>query len=158
LRPRASAYDAIVIGAGHNGLVSAAYLARAGLRTLVLERSHAIGGAAITEEIWPGWRVSVASYVCSLLHPRIIDELSLRAHGYDAYLKSPSAFTPLLDGRSLLLGRDAALNAREIAAFDPADVAGYAELDAERARLGATLADAFDVADPAEVHFDNATR
>lgn len=158
MRPRANTYDAIVIGAGHNGLVCAAYLARGGIRTLVLERSAAIGGAAITEEVWPGWTVSVASYVCSLLHPRIIEELSLRAHGYDAYLKSAVSFTPLLDGRSLLLGRDPAENAREIAAFDPADVAGYAALDAERARLGSTLADAFDVADPTELRFDDATR
>jgi phytoene dehydrogenase-like protein len=157
VRPSAHAYDAIVVGAGHNGLVCAAYLARAGLRTLVLERSEAIGGATISEQVWPGWTVSAASYVCSLLHPRVIEELNLRAHGYDAYLKSPASFTPLLDGRSLLLGRDDAENAREVARFDERDVAGFAAFDAERTRLGSALADAFDISDARDVRFDDAT-
>jgi phytoene dehydrogenase-like protein len=157
MRPRAQAYDAIVVGAGHNGLVAAAYLARAGLRTLVLERSEAVGGAAITEEPWPGYRVSIASYVCSLLHPDIIDELALRSHGYDAYRKDPSSFTPLADGRSLLLSRDDAANAREIAAFDPADVAGFEAFERERLRLAVLLAEAFDTADARAIRIDGAT-
>jgi phytoene dehydrogenase-like protein len=150
-------YDAIVIGGGHNGLVAAAYLARAGRRTLVLERRDVLGGAAVTEEVWPGWSVSTASYVCSLLHPQIIAELDLAAFGYHAYRKEPASFTPLLDGRSLLLGSDAASNAREIGAFDPRDVAGFEAFDTEATRLGATLADAFDRDDPATAHFDDAT-
>ena len=73
-------YDAIVIGGGHNGLVSAAYLARDGLKTLALERRHVLGGAAVTEEVFPGFKFSVASYVVSLLRPEIIWELDLPRH------------------------------------------------------------------------------
>jgi phytoene dehydrogenase-like protein len=73
-------YDAIVIGAGHNGLTAAAYLARAGRKVLVLERRHVVGGAAVTEEIFPGFKFSVCSYVVSLLRPQIIRDLELPAH------------------------------------------------------------------------------
>jgi phytoene dehydrogenase-like protein len=87
-------YDAVIIGGGHNGLVSAAYLARAGLRTLVLERRHVLGGAAVTEEIIPGFRFSVASYVVSLLRPEIIRDLNLPRFGLDI-LPLDGTFTPL---------------------------------------------------------------
>jgi phytoene dehydrogenase-like protein len=90
-------YDAVVIGGGHNGLISAAYLARAGLETLVLERRHVLGGAAVTEEIVPGFRFSVASYVVSLLRPEIIRELELPRHGLDI-LPLDGTFTPLPEG------------------------------------------------------------
>jgi phytoene dehydrogenase-like protein len=142
------AYDAIVVGGGHNGLVAAAYLARAGMRTLVLERRYLAGGAAVSEAIWPGWTVSSASYVCSLLHPAIIADLDLPARGYHAYAKDPSSFTPLLDGRSLLLGRDADANAAEIARFDPADVAGLEAFEAEALRLGSEFFERFEQAVP----------
>lgn len=90
-------YDAIVIGGGHNGLVSAAYLARAGLKTLVLEQRHVLGGAAVTEELFPGYRFSVFSYVVSLLRPEIIRELDLPRHGLDI-LPLDGTFTPLRPG------------------------------------------------------------
>ena len=90
----AQRYDAVIIGGGHNGLVSAAYLARAGLKTLVLERRHVLGGAAVTEEIFPGFRFSVFSYVVSLLRPEIIRELELPKHGLDI-LPLDGTFTPL---------------------------------------------------------------
>ena len=94
----AQRYDAVIIGGGHNGLVSAAYLARAGLKTLVLEQRHVLGGAAVTEELFPGFRFSVFSYVVSLLRPEIIRELELPRHGLDI-LPLDGTFTPLRDGR-----------------------------------------------------------
>ncbi|MFL5645974.1 MAG: phytoene desaturase family protein, partial [Chloroflexota bacterium] len=93
----AQSYDAIVIGGGHNGLVSAAYLAKAGMRTLVLEQRHVLGGAAVTEEIFPGFRFSVFSYVVSLLRPEIIRDLQLPRHGLDI-LPLDGTFTPLHKG------------------------------------------------------------
>src|SRR5437867_12469346 len=89
-----STYDVIVIGGGHNGLVNAAYLARAGKKVLVLERRHVLGGAAVTEKIFPGFRFSVASYVVSLLRPEIIRELDLPRHGLEILLLD-GTFTPL---------------------------------------------------------------
>jgi len=93
----APSYDAIIIGGGHNGLVSAAYLARAGLNTLVLEQRHVLGGAAVTEELFPGFRFSIFSYVVSLLRPEIIRDLELPRHGLDI-LPLDGTFTPLREG------------------------------------------------------------
>jgi phytoene dehydrogenase-like protein len=124
----------------------------------VLERRDVLGGAAVTEPVWPGYRVSLASYVCSLLDPQVVADLNLSAHGYHAYRKDPASFTPLADGRSLLLGADAAANAREIAGFEPRDVAGFAAFEAEAERLGAALFDSFADETPSFARFDAATR
>ena len=107
----AQRYDAVIIGGGHNGLVSAAYLARAGMKTLVLEKRHVLGGAAVTEEIFPGFRFSVFSYVVSLLRPEIIRELQLPRHGLDI-LPLDGTFTPLREGDGPKNGRSADVAAR----------------------------------------------
>jgi phytoene dehydrogenase-like protein len=138
--------------------VAAAYCARAGLRTIVLERRSVLGGAAVTEEVWPGYRVSVASYVNSLFDPRIVAELELERYGYHAYRKDPASFTPLEDGRSLLLGSDPAANAVEVARFDRRDVDGLDAFEREATRLGAALADSFGDAHPSFDAFDAPTR
>ncbi|KAM7251754.1 hypothetical protein ACFE04_023637 [Oxalis oulophora] len=121
----AKKWDAIIIGGGHNGLTSAAYLARAGLSVAVLERRHIIGGAAVTEELIPGFKFSRCSYLQSLLRPSVISELELARHGLKLLRRSPSSFTPCLDGRYLLLGPDKELNHSEIAKFSQRDADAY---------------------------------
>ena len=121
----ANKYDAIIIGGGHNGLVCAGYLAREGKRVCVLERRHVLGGCATTEQLWPGYKVSTAAYVISLFLPQIIRELKLKEYGLTILPRSPSSFTPLPDGQSLLLGPDAALCQREIGKFSSDDVVAY---------------------------------
>jgi phytoene dehydrogenase-like protein len=114
-------YDLIIIGAGHNGLVAAAYLARAGKKVLVLERRELVGGACVTEEVFPGFKVSTAAYVNSLLRPEIIRDLELKRYGFEMLPRNPSSFTPFPDGRYLMLGPDAALNRREVGKFSAHD-------------------------------------
>ncbi len=121
----ATNFDTVVIGGGHNGLVTANYLAKAGKRVCVLERRHVLGGCATTEELWPGYKVSTAAYVISLFLPQIIRDLRLKSYGLEILPRNPSAFTPLLDGRSLTLGPDAAMCHREISKFSRRDADRY---------------------------------
>lgn len=130
------AVDVIIIGAGHNGLVTAAYLARAGLSVLVLERRASVGGACVTEEVWPGYKVSTLSYLCSLLQPRIIRELELERFGFHLYPKDPAFFTSFPDGRHLFFWQDMAATQREIAKFSERDAAAYPDFERNLARLG----------------------
>src|SRR5581483_9350697 len=113
-------FDAIVIGGGHNGLVNAAYLARAGKKTVVLERRHVVGGAAVTEEIFPGFKFSVCSYVVSLLRPEIIRDLDLPRHGLEI-LPLDGTFTPMPNGDYLWRVNDHAKTRREIARHSRVD-------------------------------------
>ncbi len=120
----ADRYDAIVIGGGHNGLVNGAYLARAGLETLILEQRHVVGGAAITEELHPGFQFTTFSYALSLLRPEIIHELDLTSHGFMP-LEMPNSFVPGENGEYLVLGNDEGENLRQIARISPRDADGY---------------------------------
>src|SRR5437762_14068694 len=119
-------YDAIVIGGGHNGLTASAYLARAGRKVLVLERRHVLGGAAVTEEVFPGFRFSVASYVVSLLRPEIIRDLDLPRHGLEI-LPLDGTFTPMPSGDYLWRVNDHAKTHREIARHSRLDAEAYDE-------------------------------
>lgn len=130
----AQRYDAIIVGAGHNGLVTASYLARAGRSVLVLERRPIVGGACVTEEIHPGYRCSTTSYVCSLLRPEIIRDLRLAEHGFEL-LPCSTTFVPFHDGSYLLLGGGARDDAAQIARYSRRDAETYPRFQAALARL-----------------------
>ncbi len=128
-------HDAVIIGAGHNGLVAAAYLAKAGLRVLVLERRNRVGGAAITEEIVPGFKFSRLSYVNSLFRPQIIRDLRLKEFGLKMLPRNPSSFSPFPDGRFLFLGPEMDANMREIKKFSARDAENFPLYEAMLERL-----------------------
>ena len=126
-------YDAIIVGGGHNGLVCAHYLAKAGKSVLVLERRDFVGGAVVTEELWPGFSVPTCSYVCYVLQAKIIDDMRLRDYGFHVHKMDPSSFLPFPDGRRILSWRDRDALCREIAQFSERDAAALpAYLDLER--------------------------
>src|SRR6188508_1938067 len=133
--PQRQRYDAIIIGGGHNGLVNAAYLARAGQKVLVLERRHVLGGAAVTEEIFPGFKFSVCSYVVSLLRPEIIRELDLPRHGMEL-LPLDGTLTPMPNGDHLWRVNDHDKARREIARHSRLDAEAYDEYGKAMIEMG----------------------
>ncbi|KAM8911777.1 pyridine nucleotide-disulfide oxidoreductase domain-containing protein 2 isoform 1-T1 [Lycaon pictus] len=146
-------YDAVVIGAGHNGLVAAAYLQRLGVNTAVFERRPVTGGAAVTEEIIPGFKFSRASYLLSLLRPQIYTDLELKKHGLRLHLRNPYSFTPMLEEsmgskvpRSLLLGTDMAENQKQIAQFSRKDAQAFPKYEAFMNRLALAIDPLLDAA------------
>jgi phytoene dehydrogenase-like protein len=132
-------YDAIVVGGGHNGLTCAAYLARAGLRVCVLERRDLLGGACVTEELWPGQRVSRASYVVSMLQPKIVADLRLHDFGYEAIPLDPAYATFGPDGRPLFFYNDVARTQRELERYSRSDARAYPDYEAVLARAASFL-------------------
>src|SRR5260370_6460531 len=128
-------FDVIIVGAGHNGLVTAAKLARAGGRVLVLERRELPGGCAVTEEVWRGYRVSAAAYLTSLLQVRIVQDLELERFGYQVDAKDPAFFSPFPDGRYLFMWQDRQKTLAEIAKFSRRDAEVYPAYENHLERL-----------------------
>lgn len=130
-------YDAVIIGAGHNGLVAAAYLSKAGLKVCVLERRSVVGGCCVTETMWGNYKVSTAAYVCGLLHPKIVNDLKLGQHGFEILRRDPSSFTPFPDGGGLLMGSDEKFNAEQIAKFSRRDAEAFSRYEKAMDKLAA---------------------
>ncbi|MFN8443435.1 MAG: NAD(P)/FAD-dependent oxidoreductase [Caldilineaceae bacterium] len=128
-------WDVIVVGAGHNGLACAAYLARAGKRVLVLEARQRVGGACTLEETWPGYRISPCAYLVGLLHPLVIEELNFPAYGYQWFPAASGMFVPFDDGSSLQLWEDDERCEAEISRFSPKDLKGWQALNDLKGRV-----------------------
>lgn len=133
-QPTQRKYDAIIVGGGHNGLVNGAYLAKAGLKTLIIERRHLVGGAAITEELKPGFWFTTFSYALSLLRPDIIHELELTKHGFMPLLMS-STFAPGENGDYLLFGQDHDQNLKEVSRHSKKDADAYDQYEHDITRV-----------------------
>src|SRR5829696_3020784 len=131
--------DVVVVGGGHNGLACAAYLAKAGMDVLVLERRDILGGAAATETMWGGYQVSSASYVVSLMPDRIVAELDLKRYGYGVSVITPDYFVPFPDGTSLTLWGDLARDVENIATLSRRDAEAYVEFDRYFERIAALM-------------------
>ncbi len=131
--------DAIILGAGHNGLVAAWHLAKAGLKPLVLERRAVGGGGAVTEEIHPGFRCSTLAHACGPLDAAIVRDMHLARHGAEFVYPDPRLFAPAPDGRALLLYNDAARSAKSIAQLSPKDAQKYPRFQEVLARIGGFL-------------------
>jgi phytoene dehydrogenase-like protein len=131
----AATYDVIVIGAGHNGLVAAAYMAGHGRRVLVLEARPSIGGACVTEEFHPGFRVSSLAYFCGELRPEVIDDLELKQHGLELIVPDPSTFAMFRDGSHLRLWGDLDRTIAELGTFAPDDVEAFLSFGMELKRF-----------------------
>ena len=141
-------YDAIIVGGGHNGLVTAAYLARAGRRVVVLERREIVGGCSVTEEVWPGFRVSTAAYLASLLQDRIVRDLELERFGYRVDPKDPAFFSAFPDGRHFFMWQDEKKTLEEIAKFSRPDAERYPAFEAWLERLARIVEDLLLVTPP----------
>lgn len=135
-----TSYDAVIIGGGHNGLVCGAYLARTGMKVCVLERRHIIGGAAVSEAVWPGYRVSVASYTMALLQPRIIEQLELAKYGYEVIAPTPMVHF-FGDGKTLTVGNAGEKLFANIRQFDPNDPDAYVRYREHMTKIGAIVAE-----------------
>jgi phytoene dehydrogenase-like protein len=131
----AQRFDAVIVGAGHNGLVTACYLGRAGLRVCVLEKRHIVGGACVTEEVYPGFKYSVAAYLSSLLQQKVIRDLELEKFGYVVYPKDPAFFSPFPDGRHLIMYPNMENTCGEIRKFSPRDAEVYPKYEEYMDRL-----------------------
>src|SRR5215470_8194215 len=132
-------YDAIVVGGGHNGLTAAAYLARAGLSTLVLERREIVGGCCVTEEIAPGCRVSTTSYIASMLRPEVISELRLADHGLRMVPCDPAIQVPFPDGHVVSWWADREKACGEFAKISAKDAARFVRVDDQLKKLARYL-------------------
>ena len=117
--------DVLIIGAGHNGLVAGGYLARAGLEVQVLERRSVVGGACVTEELFPGFHFSSCSFMLYALHPRVAEDLELHRYGFQVFQVDPFVFRPYPDGRYLVLHQDPERNAEAIGACSRRDAESY---------------------------------
>src|SRR5262245_58564661 len=133
-------YDVIIIGAGHNGLVTACYLAKAGLKTLVLERREVVGGGAITEEFHPGFRCSTLDHTAGPVSPQVVADLNLTRHGLEFITPETRVLSLTTDGRSLCIYNDTSRSVSEIEKFSKKDAANYPEFLTSFSKIGGVLA------------------